>query len=190
MLTKDKDKQEYIRIQKIEAAYRKYGKVLISELQKHYFTEHQMAEDIVQTTFERVIKYGHDFGKYDDKVGFRFLYTIMKHEAYKQKKKLEHNFAISNIDQIMDDLTNTAIESATNPEFLYVERTIVREAIKQLPDDYASILYLHYYHGYKFKEIGDFLGISENTAIQKCYYIRQKLKKILMKEGFQDGQDR
>lgn len=190
MFTKDNDKDELLRIRKIETAYRKYGKILVAEVQKHYFENQQIAEDIVQTTFERVIKYGHDFATYDDKVAFRFLYSIMKHEAYKLKKKEAKFSKIADVDQIMNDLSLSAIESSTSPEFLYLERTIVREAMKQLPDDYASILYLHYYHGYKFREIGDFLGISENTAIQKCYYIRKKLKQILIKEGFHDEADR
>lgn len=189
MLTKDKDNQEYLRIQRIESAYLKYGTILISEIQRHYFSEKQIAEDIVQTTFERVIKYGYDFAKYNDEDAFRFLYSVMKHESYNLKKKLTKDFPVEDIDQIIDNLYYTTIEADADPEFLYTERTIVREAMKKLPEDYSTILYLHYYYGYKFKEIAAFLGISENTAIQKCHYIRKKLKAILVKEGFQDASE-
>jgi len=187
--TNDKNNSEQLRLQRIEYAYQKFSRVLIHEVCRHYHTNQDIAEDIVQTTFERVLKYGHNFASYDDKVAFRFLYTIMRHEASRLLEKQRNNLCSAEIEKILHEVSRSAINPADNPELLYVERTLVREAIKKLPPSYASILYLHYYHGYKFKEIAEFLGIKENTAIQRNYYIRQKLKKILIKEGFRDETD-
>lgn len=190
MNTNDKNNSEQLRLQRIEYAYQKFSKTLIKEVRKHYHADQHIAEDIVQTTFERVLRYGYNFASYDDKVAFRFLYTIMRHEAFHLLEKQQNYLCTDEIEEILNKISLSAIDSGNNPELLYVERTIVSEAVKNLPPNYASVLYLHYYHGYKFKEIADFLGISENTAIQRNYYIRQKLKKILIKEGFRDETDK
>lgn len=189
MSTNDKNAEEWIRLHRIEEAYRKFSKILIAEAHTRFLNDQHMAEDVVQTTFERVLKYGHNFASYDNTVAFRFLYTIMRHEAYHVLEKQKKIFQTAEVEQILDEISNSTVNLNKNPEFLYVERTLIHEAIKKLPPKYSSILYLHYYHGYKFKEIANFLGISENTVIQRNYYIRQKLKGILVKEGFRDEKE-
>ena len=81
MSTNDKNAEEWIRLHRIEEAYRKFSKILIAEAHTRFLNDQHMAEDVVQTTFERVLKYGHNFASYDDTVAFSFLYTIMRHEA-------------------------------------------------------------------------------------------------------------
>lgn len=178
--------QKKLRLQKIEQSYEKYHQILIAEVRKNYSVNQYTAEDIVQTTFLRVIKYGKDFADLDDISAFRFLYTISKYVAYDVLKDETSDYTKEDIELIINSCADCMIDSATNPEFLYMERTIVREAIEKLPAHYATILYLYYYHGYSFKEIGLFLGIKPNTVAQRCYYVRQKLKEILVKEGFHD----
>lgn len=178
--------QKKLRLQKIEQSYEKYHQILIAEVRKRYHVDQYTAEDVVQTTFLRVIKYGKNFADLDDTSAFRFLYTIAKFVAYDVLKVEKTDYTQEDIEKIINSCADNLTDSATNPEFLYMERTIVREAIKKLPAHYATILYLYYYHGYSFKEIGLFLGIKPNTVAQRCYYVRQKLKEILIKEGFHD----
>ncbi|MDO4170387.1 MAG: sigma-70 family RNA polymerase sigma factor [Lachnospiraceae bacterium] len=182
----DKYKQEKLRLQKIEQAYKDFHQVLIAEVLKHYPVNQYTAEDIVQTTFLRVIKYGKDFADFDNTSAFRFLYTISKYVAYDVLKDEITDYNKKEIEHIIKTCADSMINSCANPEFLYMERTLVQEAIKKLPDNYSTILYLYYYHGYSFKEIGLFLGIKPNTVAQRCHYVRQKLKEILVKEGFHD----
>lgn len=184
LYTKAKLKAEEARIRRIEEIYKKYGKILIAETYKNYIREYAIAEDIVQTAFERAIKHGYNFLELEDVEAFRLLYSIMKHEAYKVLKKGKMDYLIVSIDNILDNLVYTDIKQEHNPEFLHLERVMVHEAIAKLPEDYASVLYLHYFYGYKFKEIAVLLDISENTAIQRNHYIRKKLKEILKREGF------
>lgn len=179
--------QKKLHLEKIEHVYQKYNRVLLSEVRKHYTNDQYIAEDIVQTTFLRALKYGQNLKKSDDKSVFRFLYAIMKYVALDTIQEQKYNYIEDNIEYILNHCTDSIISSELNPEFLYMERTVVREAIRKLPDRYVTILYLFYYHGYSFKEIGSFLGISPNAAAQKCHYVRQKLKDILIKEGFHDA---
>lgn len=184
MYTKEKLETGEARIRRIEEIYIKYGKILIAETYKNYIQEYPIAEDIVQSAFERVIKHGYNFLKFEDTEAFRLLYSIMKHEAYRVIKERKKDCLMEDIDYILENLVYADIMKEKDPEFLHLERKMVHEAIQKLPDHYASVLYLHYYYGYKFKEIASLLNISENTAIQRNYYIRRKLKEILKREGF------
>jgi RNA polymerase sigma-70 factor (ECF subfamily) len=183
---KDNYTKEKLRLAKIEQAYTDFYRILFSELMKHYTSDPSVAEDILQSTFERVLKYGHNFDTYDKKSAFRFLYTIMRHEAYDTIARINKETLHVNVDEILDSITNHSLESALNPEFLYLEKTVVREAVQQLPDDYASVICLYYFYGFQHNEIAKLLNITENNAAQKCFYIRKKLKEILTKEGFHD----
>lgn len=175
---------EKLRLAKIEQAYRDHSRILLSEILKHYTQNQAVAEDILQSTFERVLKYGYKFASFDPDSAFRFLYTIMRHVAYDTLSTQNKETLYENIDEILNEAADESVHSASNPELLYIERMVIRKAIQKLPDDYASIICLHYSYGFKYREIADLLGITENNTIQKCHYIRKKLKEILIKEGF------
>lgn len=55
--------------------------------------------------------------------------------------------------------------------------------LDKLKEEERIILYLRYIDNIKFKEIGKLLGISENTANQKCERTLKKLKEYFEKEG-------
>ena len=58
------------------------------------------------------------------------------------------------------------------------------EAVLSLPDKYRIIVHLHYYEGYKTREIADTLKLSENTVKTRLLQSRRLLKTKL--EGWQD----
>ncbi len=58
------------------------------------------------------------------------------------------------------------------------------EAVLSLPDKYRIIVHLHYYEGYKTREIADTLKLSENTVKTRLLQSRKLLKNKL--EGWQD----
>jgi len=59
----------------------------------------------------------------------------------------------------------------------------VLEYIKKLPDKYREVIYLYYYEEYSVKEIANILERKESTIQTQLSAAREKLKKILMKEG-------
>ena len=171
-------------LQRVEETYTKYGVVLTREAMKRYHFNQSVAEDVVHIVFERVMMYAPDFGDLDDDRAFRFLYSIMKNESCRILAKQKDQLTYDELNKLVDFVPPQALLVKQDPELFYMETTLIREALKQLPDECASIIYLHYFYGYPFKEIGKMLGIKENTAIQRCHHTRKKLKNILMKEGF------
>lgn len=57
-------------------------------------------------------------------------------------------------------------------------------AIKQLPPNCRTIIYLYYYEGYSTKEIADMMEMNDNAVRTSLSRSRGKLKTILEKEGY------
>lgn len=55
--------------------------------------------------------------------------------------------------------------------------------IKKLPEKYRDVIYLYYYEEYSVKEISKMLDRKESTIQTQLSAAREKLKKILEKEG-------
>ena len=48
------------------------------------------------------------------------------------------------------------------------------------------VLYMHYYEGYSTREIAEILGEKENAVTSQLYRGRKQLKKLLLKEGYDE----
>lgn len=57
-------------------------------------------------------------------------------------------------------------------------------AIKQLPPNCRTIIYLYYYEGYSTKEIAGIMEMNDNAVRTSLSRSRNKLKNILEKEGY------
>lgn len=65
------------------------------------------------------------------------------------------------------------------------DQSSVLEAVKSLPENYRNAIYLHYYEGYKAKEIADILETKENTVLSWLSRGREALRKEMI-GGFDD----
>ena len=64
------------------------------------------------------------------------------------------------------------------------EEVSIMEEVLALPPKYRMIIYLHYYHGYKAREISEMTGISTSAVLSRLARGRQKLKDIITEGGF------
>ena len=53
------------------------------------------------------------------------------------------------------------------------------EAVMALPLKYRIAIYLHFYEGYTFKEIGELLGVSSSAVSMRIHRAKKLLEKIL-----------
>ena len=60
---------------------------------------------------------------------------------------------------------------------------LIKEAMKELPDGYRTVLSLYLLEGYDHEEIGQVLGITENTSRTQFLRAKRKLCEILDKKG-------
>ena len=127
----------------------------------------QDAEDVLQEGFVRAFAFLHQYNN-DGELG-AWLRRIMVNTALnylKKNRKYQHDLSFDTV-----DLT---IITTEDPE-VYVNAKELAELIRQLPTGYQTIFNLHAVEGYNHVEIGQLLGISDNTSRSQYMRARQLL---------------
>ncbi len=124
----------------------------------------QDAEDVLQEGFVRVFKFLHQYNKEGELGGW--IRRIMVNTALnylKKSQKYQHD--------LLFDKTEMIVVTADDPEILLNAKELA-ELIRQLPTGYQAIFNLHAIEGFSHVEIGQMLGISENTS--RSQYMRAR----------------
>jgi len=129
------------------------------------------AEDILQEGFIRVFRYVKDYrgdGSFDGWVRRTIVNTAINH--YKRRIKRSFTKPIEHAG-LAAGFNANIVEQMTANEIL--------EVIKELPVGYRTVFNLNIIEGYTHKEIGEMLGISENTSKSQLSRARASLQKKL-----------
>ena len=126
-----------------------------------------LAEDIVQDT---LIKAYQKLGTFDpDKSQFKtWLYTIATRRALDSFKRK----STVNIDNVVLVDTNESAET----QFRQQE---IRAIVDKLPENYRTIVSLHYWQGMRYEEIADVMNTSTGTIKGWMYRAKLMLKESL-----------
>ncbi|MCK4880510.1 MAG: sigma-70 family RNA polymerase sigma factor [Bacteroidales bacterium] len=142
---------------------------------------HQLAEDLFQETFIKVIQSLRG-GKYKDNGKFLSWVIRIAHnliiDHFRKEKQMN---AISNDDSEVD-LFNSKKLSDENIEELIIHSQIkseIRTLINELPDDQREVVLLRHYGDLSFKEIADQTDVSINTALGRMRYALINLRKLI-----------
>ncbi|MBR4059988.1 MAG: RNA polymerase sigma factor [Lachnospiraceae bacterium] len=136
-----------------------------------------LSEDLASEVFLKVVKSIGTFrGEADIKT---WLFSIARHEWYDYLRKKNR--------QIRTEAMTEFCESMDlGPEARYHTQEIIRRIyrlLEQEPERTRSIVMMRL-DGYSFYEIGQKFGISESSARVIDFRTKDKLRKILKKEGF------
>lgn len=129
-----------------------------------YTKSMQDAEDVMQNGFVRVFKFLYQYNE-EGELG-AWIRRIMVNTALnylKKSKKYQHD--------LLFDTTELHIITNDNPEVLLNAKELA-ELIRQLPTGYQTIFNLYAVEGFSHAEIGQMLGISENTS--RSQYMRAR----------------
>jgi RNA polymerase sigma-70 factor (ECF subfamily) len=80
------------------------------------------------------------------------------------------------------DLENIPDEVAEDDEEIQYKVTLVKETMNELPEGYRVVLSLYLLEGYDHEEIGQILGITENTSRTQFLRAKRKLAELLKKK--------
>ena len=141
--------------------------------------EPSLSEDLASEVFLKVVKSIGTFrGEADIKT---WLFSIARHEWYDYLRKKNR--------QIRTEAMTEFFESMDlGPEAQYHRQEIIRRIyrlLEQEPERTRSIVMMRL-DGYSFYEISQKYGISESSARVIDFRTKDKLRKILKKEGFTD----
>ncbi len=147
------------------------------------------SEDIVQSVFTKLLEKSPHISKGKEK---SYLLTMTANMCRNHLKSAAHRLNTSYEKLICDipegnlmDGADNELQSGISSGFrdgLSLEEQDMFEALSRLPDTYRTVLYLHYYEGYKLVEIAKMLYISSSAVTMRISRGRKELKEILKEE--------
>lgn len=135
----------------------------------HALCDRDCAEDITQEVFLKLMQTLPDFESDEHEKAWLLRVTINMCKTYNRKvyshpsEELSENLVSQN-------------RFGKGP---------VLEAVMELPEKYRTVVYLHYFEGYKISEIGEMTGQNQNTVSSLLMRARKRLKSML-EEDFDD----
>lgn len=138
-----------------------------------------LSEDLASEVFLRVVKSIGTFqGKSDVKT---WLFSIARHEWYDYLRKKNRTIRT---EAMTDFLESMDLEPETKLHMQEVTRRIY-DLLEQESERSKNVVLMRL-EGYSFYEIGKKYGISESSARVIDFRTKDKIRKILKKEGFAD----
>ena len=141
-----------------------------------YVNNMQIAEDISQDVFVYILinKEQYDF-KYSLKT---YLYMIAKCRAINYLKKEAKNVKVQDYDNLYKD--ERQLE-----DFIFArdKDRKIREVLKNMKQEYQTVIILNVYEGFKYKEIAKIMQKNIIDVKSLIHRAKKRLKKLLEKEG-------
>ncbi len=162
--------------------------ILISRHKDRVFTyivlivkDTQLAEDIFQDTFIKVIK-SLRRGKYQEKGIFvSWVIRIAHNLIIDYFRKSKHLRTYSSEDGEMDVFNSKKLSDDNIEDLLITDQiaTDVRKLVNMLPQEQKEVILLRHYGGLSFKEISEQTGVSINTALGRMRYALINMRKLI-----------
>jgi RNA polymerase sigma factor (sigma-70 family) len=141
----------------------------------------ELAEDILQDSFTDAFRKLETF-RFNSTFG-AWLKQIVVNKCINELKK--KNTATEFIEEIGNyDLVDYSENSEEKEVELAFEIENVRRAMQLLPDGSRSIFSLYLFEGYDHVEIAEIMKISESTSKSQYMRAKQKVKEILISQGY------
>ena len=129
--------------------------------------DERAAEELIQDTWIRAIRKLESFKHKSSLLTWLIGILInINRERFKSQIK----------EKVFEDLST--LNSATTIENR-IDAMDLEKAIETLPNGYRQILILHDVEGFKHKDIGEMLDISEGTSKSQLFQARKALRKFL-----------
>lgn len=147
--------------------------------------KHELAEDIFQETFIKVIR-SLKKGRYTENGKFVSWVLRISHNLIIDHFRKEKLKGIVSNDSLDIDIFNSQKFSEDTIEDQMVNVQIlseVKELIKELPEDQQQVIVMRHYLDLSFKEIAEQTDVSINTALGRMRYALINLRKLVEKKN-------
>ncbi|MCB0772788.1 MAG: sigma-70 family RNA polymerase sigma factor [Flavobacteriales bacterium] len=156
-----------------KALYQAYARKMMSICMR-YAPNREQAQDILQDGFVKVFQKMDHYrgeGPLGGWIARTMVNTALDH--LRRNKPFEHSQDLTEAEHL-HAVDERSIGAMSADEILAL--------IQQLPSGYRTVFNLFAVEGYPHKEIGEMLGISENTSKSQFMKARAYLRKLLPKE--------
>ncbi|MBO5266827.1 MAG: sigma-70 family RNA polymerase sigma factor [Ruminiclostridium sp.] len=131
------------------------------------------ADDIVQEVFLRFYTYNGSFESDEHIKMWLIKVTVNNSKNFLKYQKLRQFLPL---------------EKAENKEIPKENEDLLLPIIMKMKTKSRLVLYMFYYEGYSVKEIAEILKENESAVTSQLYRGRKQLKKLLLKEGYNELQ--
>ncbi|MCX2574776.1 RNA polymerase sigma factor [Pedobacter sandarakinus] len=148
---------------------------LLRQFAMRYTNDNEDANDLIQDTMMKAIKY---YAQFEPGSNLKaWLFTILKNTFINNyRKKTKANALITQNDEISSvDLSYSASRNEAEGTFIMKD---IRKAIDTLPESYAKP-FISFFEGYKYHEIAEELNIPIGTVKTRIHVARTLLKDYL-----------
>ena len=160
-----------------ESLIKKYQKQVHAQALRQ-IDDFQIAEDIVQETFVQVYQ---KLDTLEDPTRFpKWLHVIVNRRciAWLRKNRLQTQpLEETDISEIETEAYSRHIAEEHARTTAEAQRDLVKKLLAKLKESDREVITLHYFEEMTSSEIGEFLGVSENTVKSRLQRARQRLKK-------------
>jgi len=166
-----------------KALYFAYAQMVYGICRRYARDDHQ-AKDYMQDSFEKIFRNLHKYdaakGAFDGWVNRLVTNTVLselrKPKRYIFQEEISADFFENDEMPPEEDLL------ALLEQELITSRALL-EAIRQLPEDYRTVLNLAVFEGWKHREIATFLHIAESSSRTKLQRAKKRLRELLNYDG-------
>jgi RNA polymerase sigma factor (sigma-70 family) len=138
---------------------------------KRYIREEEAAEDVLVTAFTKVFERIHQFKADGSFEGW--IRRIVVNESLTWLRKNKSMYVEVDIEKADMEPDMAMLEN-------HLEAEDLLQMIQELPMGYRTVFNLYAIDGYSHKEIGETLGISENTSKSQLSRARALLQRTLL----------
>ncbi|MEL6357854.1 MAG: sigma-70 family RNA polymerase sigma factor, partial [Bacteroidota bacterium] len=158
-------------LERLAELYQRYRSPLFGYLYRQVKGDRSLAEDVLQDTFERIIKYR---ASYRPNSSFRaWIYTLARNACNDRLRKANRLPCDSDISPKDLPLTTPSIlQDLLQKE----EIQRVKKALNNLPDKYREVIDLAWKRKMKYAEIGELLSLSEANVKVRVHRAIKHLK--------------
>ena len=151
-----------------------YGNNLVLFINS-YVKNITVAEDLMEDTFMELII--HKYAFRGESTLKTYLFKIARNKALNYIKK---NKNISEFPENLEDkkqLEEQILKNETNK--------LINKALKQINNDYATVIYLIYFENLSYDEIGKIMKKTNKQVKNLAYRARNSLKEVLKEVGLE-----
>ena len=153
--------------------YRTYYQPML-RVANRYLHDHYLAEDAVQQTFLRLLRYRSWTRSISPGCEWGYLKTALSHECFQMIGRREIPFTEESIQLRTDaSLSHMSAENEVLSDYN------LKEEMERLPETYAEPLVLHYLRSFSYEEIGVMLNLNPATVRKRSQRGRMLLAKHL-----------
>jgi RNA polymerase sigma-70 factor (ECF subfamily) len=132
------------------------------------------AADVAQTTFLKAFRNIHQFNP--EFKFFSWIYRIAINESINFLKRQPQS------EPLQEGDAKTSVGPADEAQADQMSHEL-QAALMELPEDYRSVIALHYFAGCSYRQMAETLRIPEKTVKSRLFTARQKIRDVLAQHG-------